>query len=110
MEDRDFWARLEYEASASLRNEEEKALTHFWIDGFVPEIIRNTKLGAEVEGTVWVAADAGQDAYRFVVSLPQKLLHGSKRLFSIEEFILDRERKVLQIVIRSGDDERKKSI
>ena len=101
MEDRDFWARLEYEASAWLRNAEEKALTHFWIDGFVPEIMRNTKRGADVEGTVWVADELRQDAYRCVVLLPQKLLHGAKGSFSIEKFVLDRERKTLQMVIES---------
>ena len=96
LDDRDFWARLEYEA---LRNEEEKALTHFWIDGFVPERITNTQRGANVEGTVWVAEESRHDAYRFVVSLPRKLLHRAKGSFSIEEIVLDREIKMLRMVV-----------
>ena len=99
--DRDFWMRLEYEASEWLRNAEEKALGHFWIDGFVPERITDTQRGADVEGRVWVADDARQDSYRFVVSLPQKLLHGAGQTFLIEEVVLDRERKTMRMVIGS---------
>jgi hypothetical protein len=101
MEDRDFWSRLEYEVSAWMRNSEEKALQYSWVDGFMPERITNTQRGADVEGTVWVADESRQDAYRFLVSLPQKLVHDAKRLFSIEEFVLDRERKTLRMVIES---------
>jgi hypothetical protein len=54
MDDKEFWTRLEYDASHWLESSDDNMLRRFWIDGFLPDSINNTKYGADVEGTAWV--------------------------------------------------------
>ena len=109
LNDQEFWSRLEYEASRGLANSADQALTQFWIDGFLPEAISDTKSGADVEGIVWVGEGPRiQHQYRFVVSVPQKMLHRRRKSFSIDRFDLDAEQQVLQIaVVSRATDERR---
>ena len=101
MDDQEFWTRLEYDACAWLQSSEEKALRRFWIDGFVPESIKDTKRGADVEGTVWVGdGPRKQYAYRFIASLPQNMLHRRGETFSIEQLVLDEAQQILQVYCR----------
>ena len=102
MNDDEFWTRLEFDASRWLENSDEKTLRRFWIDGFVPETITNTKHGADVEGTAWVGI-GGRDQYQyhFVVSVPQKMLHRGRQTFCIERLSLDEAEQTLQIEVTS---------
>jgi hypothetical protein len=43
-----FWQRLEYAVSRVFGSSEQKTLRRFWVDGFVPEGIDNTKAGVDV--------------------------------------------------------------
>ncbi len=75
--DQPFRSRLEYSATAWLATAADRNLRQFWKDGFIPEAMRNTNRGGDVEGTVWVGEGSStQHQYRFVASVPQKLLHG----------------------------------
>jgi hypothetical protein len=100
MDDREFWARLEYIASHWLNSSEEKAMSRFWIDGFAPTAVRNTKRGVDIEGRAWVGEGPRmQEEYDFVVSVPQKMLHRRGQTFSIEQLLLDQAQKTLQIEV-----------
>ena len=100
-DDRQFWERLEYAASHWLRGSDDVALRRFWIDGFLPEAAKNTQRGVDVEGAVWVGLGRlRQFQYRFVVSVPQKLLH-QRETFSIEHLALNEAEQTLQIAVSS---------
>ena len=98
-DDRQFWERLEYAASHWLRGSDDVVLRRFWIDGFLPEAAKNTHCGVDVEGAVWVGlGQLRQFQYRFVVSVPQKLLH-QRETFFIEHLALDEAEQTLQIAV-----------
>jgi len=98
--DQPFWSRLEYSATAWLATAADRNLRRFWIDGFIPEAMRNTNRGGDVEGTVWVGEGSStQHQYRFVASVPQKLIHGRMQSFAIESILFDEEQHVLEIGI-----------
>lgn len=102
IDDLEFWDRLEYDTSRWLEGSEDKALRRFWIDGFLPESIIDTKHGVEVEGTAWVGVGAReQRPYHFVVSVPQKMLHRRRQSFSIERLSLDAAEQTLRIQVLS---------
>jgi hypothetical protein len=93
IEDKDFWEQLEYAATARLAESSQKLLRRFWIDGFIPEIAKNTKRGADIEGIVWVGERPRyQHEFRFVASIPQKLLHRREQ-FHIDDIAIDEARK-----------------
>jgi len=100
MDDKEFWDRLEYDASRWLGNSDDRALRRFWIDGFLPETVTDTKRGVDVEGTAWVGDGAReQHPYRFVVSVPQKMLRRGRSVFSIEHVVIDAAQQTLQIEV-----------
>jgi hypothetical protein len=100
LDDTEFWTHLEYEASRWLGDADDSALRRFWIDGFIPESITNTKRGAEVEGIAWVGIGSrDQYEYRFVVSVPQKMLQGRRQTFIIDQLFLDDAEQTLQIQV-----------
>ena len=100
-DDRQFWERLEYAASHWLRGSDDITLRRFWIDGFLPEAATNTQRGVNVEGAAWVGLGRRRQLqYRFVVSVPQKLLH-QRETFSIEHLSLDEAQQTLQIAVSS---------
>ena len=118
LSDQEFWTRLEYDASRWLEGSEDRALRRFWIDGFNPEVATNTKRGLDVEGAAWVMrsdggevaggvpphkrhgeGDRSQPYYRFLASIPQKLVNGRRLGFEIESLSLDEGQQFLQIVI-----------
>jgi hypothetical protein len=100
LEDKEFWTRLEYVASAWLQNSEDNSLRRYWVDGFLPETVTNTKRGVDVEGQAWVGEGArNQHTYRFVVSVPQKMLHCRRGSFSIEQLALDEANESLNLVV-----------
>lgn len=100
IDDKEFWERLEVYASAWLGSADEKTLRRFWIDGFVPEKITNTKRGVDVEGMAEVGEGSQEYyQYRFVVSVPQKMLHRRRQTFSIERLLLDEAKQTLWIEI-----------
>ena len=68
----------------------------------MPESATDTKRGVDVEGTAWIGDGSQvQHSYRFIVSVPQKILHRREQSFSIEEFRLDEAQQTLQIQITS---------
>jgi hypothetical protein len=104
MGDQRFWERLEYEACHWLKDSTEQHVKGFWIDGFLPETVTNTKHGADVEGTAWVGEGTRtQQSYRFTVSLPQKMLHRRPQILSIDSLSLDAAGRTLQISVSGGN-------
>ena len=102
MKDEEFWTRLEFDASHWLESSDDKTLRRFWIDGFLPESITDTKHGADVEGTAWVGIGGREQyQYRFFVSVPQKMLHRGRQTFRIERLSLDEAEQILQIEVVS---------
>lgn len=98
LNDQDFWTRLEFVASRWLETSDDRNLRRFWVDGFQPEIARDTRFGVDVEGMAWVGKGSrNQFQYRFVVELPQKMLHRRTPGFVIEQLSLDEGNKALQI-------------
>ena len=98
-DDAEFWTRLEYYASHQLQVGADKALRQFWFDGFDPLTVKDTKRGVDVEGMAWVGHGSEMDQYCFVVSVPQKMLHGHRQNFSIAQILLDDAQHTVQIVI-----------
>ena len=95
-----FWTKLAFTACGLLREEDDKTLRGFWIDDFMPEDATDTKRGVDVKGTAWVGdGSRAMYPYRFIVSVPQKMLHRRRDSFSIESFILDREQQTVQVEI-----------
>ena len=96
--DKDFWLRLERAASAWLSSSDKKLLRRFWIDGFVPETAKDTQRGADVEGVIWLGEGSRQQhEYRFVASIPQKLLH-NRGTVAIDDIAIDDTQK--QVALR----------
>lgn len=103
MKDPLFWTRLAYTACGLLQESGDKSRRRFWIDDFLPERAINTKHGLDVEGMAWVGdGPQAMSPYRFVVSVPQKMLHRRRDIFSIESFVLDEEKHTLQVEIGNG--------
>jgi hypothetical protein len=100
IDDKEFWTRLEYDASRWLEGLDDKTLRGFWIDGFLPDGIKDTKHGIAVEGTVWVGnGPRKQKQYRFVVSIPQRMLHYHRETYTISQLVLSEAQHTLQIEI-----------
>src|SRR6266480_4314304 len=96
--DSELWERLEYSASAWLTSSDDKRLRRFWIDGFTAETAKNTQRGADIEGTAWIGEGSRQHEYRFVASLPQKVLHG-RHAFVIDDITIDDAKKQLTLIL-----------
>lgn len=97
-----FWTKLAYVACGWLTDSEDVSLRRFWIDDFLPESATDTKLGVDVEGKAWVGGDSRtMHPYRFIVSIPQKILSRRERDFSIEHLVLEETKRTLQIQIVS---------
>jgi hypothetical protein len=80
--------------------DEHRVAVQFWIDGFLPATVANTKHGVDVEGTVWVGdGPRAQYQFYFVVSVPQTLLHRNRQGFSIGNLLLDIAQQMLQIEV-----------
>jgi hypothetical protein len=95
-----FWTRLAYTTCGVLRESADKSLRRFWVDDFLPENATDTKHGVDVEGTAWVGdGSRAMHPYRFVVSVPQRMLHRRQDSFSIECFALDEEQHTLRMEI-----------
>lgn len=100
MRDTLFWTRLAFTACGLLREADDKSLRRFWIDDFLPESATDTKHGVNVEGTAWVGdGPRAMHPYRFVVSIPQKMLHRRRDCFLVDHFALDEEQHTLQVEI-----------
>lgn len=57
-----------------------------------------------MEGTAWVCfGQETQVPFRFVVSVPQGMLHRRRDAFVIEDVVLDEERKVLRVWVARED-------
>jgi hypothetical protein len=98
LNDQNFWTRLEFVASRWLETSDDRNLRRFWIDGFLPEIARNSSFGIDVEGVAWVGDHfRRQWQYRFTVAVPQKMVYRWKIPFVIERLSLDEENQTLQI-------------
>ena len=118
LDNQEFWTQLEHDATRWLESSPDRTLRRFWLDGFNPETATNTKQGINVDGSAWVHCfDGGQVArgvkfpypsgteagghpnYRFVASIPQKLLHMRKINFEIKGLSLDADQQFLQVEI-----------
>ncbi|MGD9589002.1 MAG: hypothetical protein AB7V11_08860 [Pyrinomonadaceae bacterium] len=101
MADDEFWTRLEYDATRWLESSDDRTLRRIWIDGFLPESIADTKRGADIAGVAWVGVGGSEQfQYRFVVSVPQKVLY-SRETYYIEQLALDEAQQTLQIELTS---------
>ena len=100
VEDHDFWSRLEFALTGWLAGQDVKDLRRFWIDGFIPEGIRDTEYGVNVEGRAWVGTSArDQSAYQFVASIPQSLLTSKNHTFRFSKVNLNPVTKKLEVTI-----------
>src|SRR5262245_26879853 len=100
LDDQDFWTRLEFVASRWLETSDDSDLRRFWIDGFLPDVAKNTRLGMDVEGVALVGDHfRHQWQYRFTVALPQKMVRYWKIPFVIERLSLDEGNQTLQIEV-----------
>jgi len=96
--DGDFWLQLEFTASGWFASCDDHNHRGYWIDGFLPQVAKNTKSGLEVEGTAWVVDGAGnQMEYQFVADLPQKLLNRRAPAFIINGLTLDERHRMLRV-------------
>lgn len=79
----------------------DQVLRRFWIDGFVPVTTYNTKRGLDVEGVAWVYGDSRSPggSFRFIVSIPQKLLYRRIQNYAIEQIAVDEAEETLHVVI-----------
>jgi len=100
MQDKTFWTRLEYEASALLRSSTDCELRRFWLDGFIPEAFAKTRRGLDVKGATWVGEGPRlQHQYSFVVSVPRCQLNRQAEDIKIESLSFDHKQRLLTIVI-----------
>lgn len=101
LDDREFWVRLEYDATRWMSQSKDQVLRRFWIDGFVPVTTYNTKRGLDVEGVAWVYGDSRSPggSFRFIVSIPQKLLYRRIQNYAIEQIAVDEAEETLHVVI-----------
>lgn len=90
-------------ASGWLASSPEDVHRHYWIDGFQPEAIINTKTGIVVTGCVWMMGRHGGQ-WQFSAEVPQKLVHRRTRPFLIENVCVDDEKKVLELSIAVTGD------
>jgi hypothetical protein len=105
LSDQGFWTRLEYAATRWLLDSDDPALRRFWVDGFLPDTATNTNYGIDVEGTAWVGIGGRrQDQYRFIASLPQKMLYRETPGFVIEQLTLDEPLQTLQMTLAARND------
>jgi hypothetical protein len=99
-----FWTRLASHACGWLRGSEDKSLRRFWIDDFLPESATDTKRGVDVTGTAWIGeGPRAMHPFRFIVSVPQNMLHRNRDHFAIEQLMIDDGQRTLQIQILSKD-------
>lgn len=82
-----------------LRNSADVEYRRFWIDGFMPEIVTNTKRGADVTGYVWMAGGRNQQQFEFTVNVPQSLLYRPSSPFALHSVHLDTKRRSLAVVL-----------
>jgi len=102
IDDTEFWSRLEWAATEWLASSSDKRIRHFWIDGFIPESAKNTQRGADVKGIVWVGdGPRQQHDYRFIASVPQKLLH-RRAHFVIDHIVIDETQKQFAISVSAA--------
>ena len=99
LKDRPFWSRLEYAVSGWLAASGEPQLRWLWCDGFLPESTADTQFGVDVEGIAWVGNGKTQQPFRFVASLPQKLLQSDRENIAIDQLRLDEEQRTLMLSI-----------
>jgi hypothetical protein len=100
LEDKEFWTRLEYAATRWLEESQKGTQSRFWVDGFLPDSATDTERGVDVKGTAFVGEGTRtQHQYRFIVSVPQKMLDRRERVFQIEELSLNVSEETLQIKV-----------
>jgi hypothetical protein len=98
--DTTFWLRLEFELSGWLSCSPDRNHRRFWIDGFLPDAITNTRYGADVEGVVWMAEGSrSQRQFHFVVSIPQTILYRPNAARVFEAVFVDETAKTLHVKI-----------
>ena len=95
-----FWTRLAYASSGLLRESPDKSQRRFWVDDFMPESATDTKQGVNIEGMAWVVEGSQTMLpYRFLVSIPQRMLGYRRDNFLIERFELNEEHHTLRVEI-----------
>lgn len=85
-------------ASGWLASSPDEVHRRYWIDGFQPETIINTKTGMAVTGYMWMMGKHGGQ-WQFSAEIPQKLVHRRTSPFQIERVWVDEEKKTLDIVL-----------
>lgn len=77
IEDKNFWLDLEFRMSGDLQSSDADFMRRYWIDGFLPSEVKNSKQGVVVSGRVWMAEHGSgkQEQWAFEVEVPQNMLH-----------------------------------
>jgi hypothetical protein len=97
---------LEHTASGWLGKSQNPLHRRYWIDGFLPDAITNTKEGLIVTGVVWMMSESRDSEWRFFASVPQKLVHRRTRPFQIEDVWIDEDKRTLEfsLVVLGGSE------
>lgn len=103
--DAEFWLALEYRLCGWFRSDGGASLGGFWCDGFLPHSARNTKVGVEIHGSVWIVdARQGQRQYSFVVAVPQRMLHRRRDDVALKDVEIDVAQATIRFAIEPGAD------
>jgi|GEM_PF-6138207 len=79
--------------SADFSKNESADLRKYWVDGFNLSGIRNTNVGIDVQGEIWMMKHQDGRAWKFLMSVPQKMLRKpiTTYFYEIIEFDEDAE-------------------
>ncbi len=97
LEDKKFWVKVEF--GMLLQPEKKEKFPRYWIDGFIPEYVADTRKGIEIEGKVWIVDGDEQNECSFLAIVPQKLLYKKVREFEYVEIDFDPENLHLKFEI-----------
>jgi hypothetical protein len=95
-----FWTKLEFEMSGWLAQSPNSDYRKYWIDGFEPDSIENTRSGAVVFGLVWMAIGSrSQEKFHFSLSIPQVLLYRLQLVHQITSVLIDEPSRRIEITL-----------
>jgi hypothetical protein len=103
LKDADVWLRLEFWLSAWFRENRVHGFLGCWCDGFVPEAARDTRLGIEISGGVWLVNEPHWERrFSFVATVPQRMLHRRRDDCVMTDIVLDEAHSRLTFTLAPG--------
>ena len=100
LEDQLLWTSLAFTSCGLLQDSVDNSLRAFWIDDFLAESAIYTQRGVDVHGIAGVGKGSrDMHRYRFVVSIPQKMLDRRLGRSSIQCFHLDERKRTLEVEV-----------